>query len=184
MRRGQRVGPACRPHALVGAWGRARASGPWVGATQTKRAGHSKGGPGPGSAELGAAVRGPAGPLGALGCAHPARIRKARERHWKARRAPRIGRGCGVACGGVPLPACSLRRVPAVGYAGITCNALVRSSQSSGPARPAALPTATGWDEELRARTAGVRLPRPGHYESSFRTDPSVCPIMLRHRYR
>ena len=45
-----------------------------------------------------------------------------------------------------------------------------------------ALPTATGWDEELRARTAGVRLPRQGHSESSFRTDPSVCPIMLRHR--
>ena len=52
------------------------------------------------------------------------------------------------------------------------------------PGRPAALPTATGWDEELQARTAGVRLPRPGHSESSFRTDPSVCPIMLRHRYR
>ena len=52
------------------------------------------------------------------------------------------------------------------------------------PVRPAALPTTTGWDEELRARTAGVRLPRPGHSESSFRTDPSVCPIMLRHRYR
>ena len=42
------------------------------------------------------------------------------------------------------------------------------------PGRPAALPTATGWDEELRARTAGVRLPRPGHSESSFTTDPSV----------
>ena len=33
------------------------------------------------------------------------------------------------------------------------------------PGRPAAHPTATGWDEELRARTAGVRLPRPGHSE-------------------
>ena len=42
-----------------------------------------------------------------------------------------------------------------------------------------------GHDEELRARTAGVRLPRQGpHSEPSFRTDPSVCPIMLRHRYR
>ena len=51
------------------------------------------------------------------------------------------------------------------------------------PGRPAALPTAAGWDEELRARTAGVRLPLPGHSESSFRTDPSVCPIMLLHRY-
>ena len=51
------------------------------------------------------------------------------------------------------------------------------------PGRPAVLPTAAGWDEELRARTAGVRLPLPGHSESSFRTDPSVCPIMLRHRY-
>ena len=30
------------------------------------------------------------------------------------------------------------------------------------PGRPAALPTAAGWDEELRARTAGVRLPQPG----------------------
>ena len=52
--------------------------------------------------------------------------------------------------------------------------------------RPAALPTATGWDEELRARTAGVtvRLPRPGHSESSFRTDSAVCPIMLRHLCR
>ena len=29
------------------------------------------------------------------------------------------------------------------------------------PGRPAAHPT-VGWDEELRARTAGVRLPRPG----------------------
>ena len=52
------------------------------------------------------------------------------------------------------------------------------------PGRPAALPTATAWDEELRARTAGVRLTRPGHSESSFRTDLSVCPIMLRHRYQ
>ena len=50
--------------------------------------------------------------------------------------------------------------------------------------RPAALPTATGWDEVLRARTASVRLPRPGHSESSFRTDPSVCLIMLSHLYR
>ena len=45
------------------------------------------------------------------------------------------------------------------------------------PGRPAALPTATGWDEELRARTAGVRLPRPGHSESSFRTDPSLTGV-------
>ena len=54
------------------------------------------------------------------------------------------------------------------------------------PGRPAALltRTATGWDEELRARTAGVRLPRPERSESSFRTDPSLCPIMLRLRYR
>ena len=52
------------------------------------------------------------------------------------------------------------------------------------PGRPAAHPTATGWDEELRARIAGVRLPRPGNSESSFRTGPSVCLIMLRHRYR
>ena len=36
------------------------------------------------------------------------------------------------------------------------------------PGRPAALPTATGWDAELLTRTAGVRLPRPGHSESSI----------------
>ena len=41
--------------------------------------------------------------------------------------------------------------------------------------RPAALPTATGWDEEPRARTAGVRLPRPGSSESSFGTDVRSC---------
>ena len=52
------------------------------------------------------------------------------------------------------------------------------------PGRLAAPPMATGWDEEMRARTAGVPLPRPGHSESWFRTDPFVCPVMLRHRYR
>ena len=52
------------------------------------------------------------------------------------------------------------------------------------PGRPAAHPMAVGRDKELRARIAAVRLPRPGHSESSFGTDPSVCPIMLRHRYR
>ena len=52
------------------------------------------------------------------------------------------------------------------------------------PGRPAALPTATGWDEELLDWAAGVRLPRLGHSESSFRTDPTICPVMLRHRYR
>ena len=52
---------------------------------------------------------------------------------------------------------------------GITSNTLVRSRQSSsGPRRPAAHSTAAGWDEELRARTAGVQLPRPGHSESSW----------------
>ena len=51
------------------------------------------------------------------------------------------------------------------------------------PGRPAAHPAAVGWGEELRARTAGVRLPRPGPSESSFRTDPSVCPVMLRRRF-
>ena len=50
--------------------------------------------------------------------------------------------------------------------------------------RPAAHPTASGWDEELLDRAAGVRLPRQGRSESSFRTDPSTCPIMPRHRYR
>ena len=70
---------------------------------------------------------------------------------------------------------------------GIASNTLVRPSQSSsGPAGagPATHPTATGWDEELRARTAGERLPRPGHSESSLRMDSSICPVMLRHRYR
>ena len=61
-----------------------------------------------------------------------------------------------------------------------SCPILVRVH----PGRPAALPTATGWDEELRARTAGVRLPRPGHSESSFWTESSICPVMLSHRYR
>ena len=52
------------------------------------------------------------------------------------------------------------------------------------PGRPAANPTAVGWDAEQRARAASVRLPRKGRSELSFRTDPSVCPIMLRHRCR
>ena len=52
------------------------------------------------------------------------------------------------------------------------------------PGRSAAHLTATSWDEELLARTAGLRLPRPGHSKSSIKTDPSVCPIMLRHRYQ
>ena len=52
------------------------------------------------------------------------------------------------------------------------------------PGRSAAHPTATGWDEELRARTASVLLPRQGRSESSFRTDPSICPVMLRLGYR
>ena len=54
------------------------------------------------------------------------------------------------------------------------------------PGRPAALPTATVWDEELRARTAGVRLPprQPGPGTPSHRSGRTVCLIMLRHRYR
>ena len=32
-------------------------------------------------------------------------------------------------------------------------------------------PTATGWDQELRARTACVRLQRQGRSESSFTTE-------------
>ena len=64
---------------------------------------------------------------------------------------------------------------------GISSNTLVRSSlSSSGPAGGAS----EGWDKKLRARTAGVRLPRPGHSESWFKTVPSICPVMLRHRYR
>ena len=61
----------------------------------------------------------------------------------------------------------------------ILCSDLVRVHLG----RPVAHPLATGWDEELMALTGGVRLPRPGHSESSFRTDLSVCPITLRHRY-
>ena len=65
-------------------------------------------------------------------------------------------RGEGVAvCGGGGGPAASpthprwRRRL-----FGINFNTLVRSSQSLGrPGRPAALPTATGWDEELQAET-------------------------------
>ena len=38
------------------------------------------------------------------------------------------------------------------------------------PGRPAALPTATGWDEELRAWTSGLRLPRPGHSDPYVRS--------------
>ena len=62
----------------------------------------------------------------------------------------------------------------------VTSNTPVRSSHTSS-SRQAAHPTATGWDEELQARTACARLPWQGHFESlaseSFRTDPSVCPI-------
>ena len=61
-----------------------------------------------------------------------------------------------------------LRDVPAGCLAahlvfGITSDTLVRSSQRLRVhlGRPAAHPTATGWEEDLRARTAGVRLPRP-----------------------
>ena len=50
------------------------------------------------------------------------------------------------------------------------------------PGRPAALPTATAGKRSCGPRC--LRLPRPWHSESSFRTDPSVCPIMLRHRHR
>ena len=52
------------------------------------------------------------------------------------------------------------------------------------PGRLAVHPTAAGWDEELRTRTAGVRLPRLGRSESLFRTDPSIFQVMLSHRYR
>ena len=59
------------------------------------------------------------------------------------------------------------------------------SQSSSGPAGGASDGYGLGaWDEELWARTANVRLRRPGHSESSFRTDQSVCLMMLRHRYR
>ena len=63
---------------------------------------------------------------------------------------------------------------------GITSNTLVRSGQSaSGPA--GAHPTAVGWDEELLAGTASVRLPPPGRSESSFRTDPGLSSHMTCH---
>ena len=70
---------------------------------------------------------------------------------------------------------------------GITSDTLVRSCRSSsGPAGGASdgCGLGRGAVQELRARTGGVRQPRLGRSESSFRTDPSVCPIMLRHRYR
>ena len=64
---------------------------------------------------------------------------------------------------------------------GISSNTLVRSSDTEFIwAGRAAHPTATGWDEELRARTAGVRLPRPGRSKSSF----GRIQVMLRHWYR
>ena len=50
------------------------------------------------------------------------------------------------------------------------------------PGRPAAPPTATGWDEELRARTAAG--PPVYHYRGLGTPSPSVCPVMLRDRYR
>ena len=85
-------------------------------------------------------------------------------------------------------PACQALRRSKRGCLSRTCleslPILLSDPVRAHPGRPAALPKATGWDEELLARTAGVRLPRQGHSESSFRTDPSVCPIMLRHRYR
>ena len=69
---------------------------------------------------------------------------------------------------------------------GISSNTLVLSGQSSSwPAGGAS----NGYG--LGRGAAGpdllcdgcVRLPLQGHSESSFRTDPSVCPITLLHRY-
>ena len=99
---------------------------------------------------------------------------------------PRGGRGRGPAAahggrtGGPTCPLCGVTRGERWEPLPILLSDLLRVH----PGRPAEIPTAAGWGEELRARTAGVRLPRPGRSESSFRTDPSVCPVMLRHRYR
>ena len=49
---------------------------------------------------------------------------------------------------------------------GIASDTLVRVH----PVRPAALPTATGWVEKLRARTAGLRV---GQYDFRGRGTPS-----------
>ena len=58
-------------------------------------------------------------------------------------------------------------------------NTLVRSSQSSsGPAGGAF----DGYG--LGRGAAGPDRRQPGYFEPSFRTDPSVCTIMLSHQYR
>ena len=76
------------------------------------------------------------------------------------------------------------RALPAFG---IASNTLVRSRQSSsGPAGGASYGChghgglgrgAAGPDRRCTTAAAGA-------LESSFRTDPAICPIMLRHRYR
>ena len=73
---------------------------------------------------------------------------------------------------------------------GITSNTRVRSSQSSpGPDGGASDGSGYGLRQGKRSCSPGPPVndsvvPRPGHSESSFRTDPSVCPTMLRRRYR
>ena len=76
------------------------------------------------------------------------------------------------------------RFVPARAVFGIASITMVRSSQSSsGPAGRASDGVGLGRGAagpDRRCTTTAAT----GHSESSFRTDPSVCPIMLRHRYR
>ena len=52
------------------------------------------------------------------------------------------------------------------------------------PSNQAAHPAATGWDEELLNRAAGVQLPRPGHSESPLGRIHPIRPALLRRRYR
>ena len=49
-----------------------------------------------------------------------------------------------------------------------------RFKYSSSSGQAGGCVASVGWDEELRARTAEVGLPRPGLSESSFRTGPSI----------
>ena len=66
---------------------------------------------------------------------------------------------------------------------GPTDNTVRSYQRSSGPAGGASDGCGLGRGAAGPDRRCAVRLPRQGHSESSFRTDPSVCPVMLRHRY-
>ena len=59
-----------------------------------------------------------------------------------------------------------------------------RQSQGSPAAHPHATLAATGWDEELLDRGAGVQLQRLGHSESPLGRIHPTRPTLLRGRYR